>query len=78
MARRRPLARGAASATGVKSGAVAFGYDGRVKGAAGNALFALERDDDWNIVSTASGIVGQDGLAADTWYCCKGGKLVPA
>jgi hypothetical protein len=67
---------GAASATGAKSTAMACGYEGKVSGKAGNALFALERDDNWNIISTASGIVGKDGIEADTYYRCVGGKLV--
>jgi hypothetical protein len=70
--------RGAASATGEKSGAAAFGYDGRVSGANGCALFALERDDEWNITSTASGIVGRDRLKPDTFYRCVSGQLVEA
>ena len=70
--------RGAASATGEKSTAMACGYDGRVSAAKGNALFALERDGNWNIVSTASGIAGKDGIKPDTFYRCKGGKLVEA
>jgi len=69
---------GAASATGAKSAAMASGYDGRVKAAGGCALFALERDGSWNITSTASGIVGRDGLKADTFYRCVGGQLVEA
>ena len=69
---------GAASATGTQGAAMACGYDGCVSGKDGNALFALERDNNWNIVSTASGIVGKGGLRPDTWYVCKGGKLVEA
>ena len=66
---------GAASATGEKSAAMASGYDGKVSAAKGCALFAVERDSNWNIISTASGIAGRDGLKPDTFYRCKNGKF---
>jgi hypothetical protein len=47
-----------------------------VSGKTGCAVFAVERDDDWNITSVACGIIGQHGLKEDTWYACRGGKLV--
>jgi hypothetical protein len=57
---------------------MASGYEGRAKGAVGNALFLAERDDDLNIISVWAGIVGRDGVKADTWYMCRGGKPVEA
>lgn len=67
----------AASATGYRGAASATGYEGRVSGKEGNAIFAVEREPrEWKIVSVACGIVGQDGLKADTFYRCKDGKLV--
>ncbi len=67
---------GAASATGDQGAAMASGYCGKVSGKVGNALFAVERDSYWNIVSVAAGIVGKAGIKANTWYACKDGQLV--
>jgi hypothetical protein len=71
--------RGAATASGYQGAAMACGYMGRAKGADGNALFLVERARwDGPIVSVCAVIVGQDGIAADTWYRCEGGKAVLA
>ena len=70
--------RGAASNSGPGGAAADFSGTGRVMGIDGSALFSLERDDSGIIVSTASGIVGQDGIEAGTWYRCQSGKLVAA
>ena len=68
---------GAATASGNQGAATASGWNGSVKGSSGNALFAVERDDENNIISVACGIVGKDGILSDTWYVAKGGNLVP-
>lgn len=56
---------------------MASGYLGQVSGVDGNALFAVERETwDGPIITVACGIVGQDGIKANTFYRCTGGKLV--
>ena len=68
---------GAATASGEHSNAHADGYLGMVRGIDGTGLYAVERVTwDGPIISNACGIVGRDGIKADTWYRCKGGVLV--
>ena len=67
---------GAATASGDQGAATASGWMGKVIGADGNALFAVEREASGNIISVACAIVGKDGIKADTWYRCEGGKMV--
>ena len=71
---------GAASATGNRGAAAATGDDGRVMGAIGCAIFAVERGgwdgDTYPIISVAAGIVDGVTLKEKTWYKCVGGKFV--
>ena len=58
------------------------GYKGRVMGADGVVLFAVERGP-WDgatypTLSAACGIVGQDGIEPNVWYRAQAGKLVAA
>ena len=71
---------GAASATGKDSVALAAGKDGKVMGAIGCAIFAVERGD-WNgwtypIIAVASAIVDGKKIKADTWYTLRNGEFV--
>ena len=70
----------AAEVSGKASVAVASGISGRVKGAIGCALFAVERGE-WDgetypITSVASAIVDGEHIKADTWYTVKAGKFM--
>ena len=67
---------GAASSTGYHSNAMATGFLGRVMGADGCGLYAVERNDNGAITSNACGVVGRDGIVAGVWYCCKDHKLI--
>ena len=65
---------------GKDSVALAAGKDGKVMGAIGCAIFAVERGE-WNgytypIISTAAAIVDGEKIKADTWYTVKNGVFV--
>jgi hypothetical protein len=65
---------GAATASGTQGAATASGYDGRARGTDGNALFLVERDDNYAIKNVWAGIVGRDDIKADTFYHLINGK----
>lgn len=68
--------RGAASATGDHGAAMSCGVSGSVRGAAGNALFLVERGEDYEIVNVWAGIAGRDGIEPDTFYTLRDGQPV--
>jgi len=70
--------RGAATASGEHSVASATGRYGHARGRTGSALFAVERDSNWEIISIASAIVDGEKIKEMTWYRCKDGQLVEA
>ena len=57
---------------------MACGYKGRAMGADDNALFLVERNDNFEIVNVWAGIVGKDGIESGVWYTLKDGKPVKA
>lgn len=76
---------GSAVATGMNGEARAEGADGvatttnaggRVMGALGCAMIAVERDGGGDILSVAAGIVDGVSIKPNTWYACRGGELV--
>ena len=67
---------GASCATGFQGAALATGTGGRVMGALGCALFAVERKANGDILSVAAAIVDGETIKPNTWYTCRGGKLV--
>lgn len=66
----------AATVEGKESVAMACGYEGRVSGSEGCALFLVERNDEYKIITAWAGIAGKDGIKPNTFYMLKGGKPV--
>ena len=67
---------GEARAEGADGVATTTNAGGRVMGALGCALFAVERADSGKITSVDAGIVDGVNIKPNTWYACRGGKLV--
>lgn len=52
----------------VPRAATASGKYGLARGADGCALFLVHRDNSWKITTVWAGIVGENGVKANTWY----------
>ncbi len=68
--------RGAATASGNQGAATASGYEGKARGAAGCALFLVERDGNGEILHVWAGIAGKDGIKPMAYYRLVDGKPV--
>ena len=66
----------AATNTGKDGVALASGYECKVSGAGGCALFLVERDDNLKIIAAWAGLVGRDGIKPNVFYMLKDGKPV--
>lgn len=73
---KRAKPEGGSTATGYQGAAMASGYSGRVMGKDGCALFLVERNDNYEIIATWSGIAGKNGVKAETWYTLRDGNPV--
>lgn len=69
-------ARGSASATGDRGSASATGRACKAKGAAGCALFLIERNNDWTIAHVWAGVVGKNGIKPGVFYQLQEGVSV--
>lgn len=67
---------GEARAEGADGVATTTNAGGRVMGALGCALFAVERAGSGKISSVAAGIVDGVNIKPNTWYTCRDGELV--
>ncbi|MER9665492.1 hypothetical protein [Mesorhizobium sp. M0203] len=67
---------GAATASGWQGAATASGYEGKARGKDGCALFLVERSTSGEILNAWAGIVGKDGIKADTFYRLADGKPI--
>ena len=68
----------AAEVSGKGSVAISTGYCGKVRGALGCAIAAVERDENMHLVSICSGIVDGDHIKPDVWYMVENGQFVEA
>ena len=70
---------GAASNSGYSGAAFSHAYGGKVMCEGDEQVLSCsEFDDNFKLVSHASGITGRDGIKAGVWYRCEAGKLVEA